>query len=101
MSTLLHSGSIQRKYQKSDTNRCYPNIDNLIEFDRPIHILPHMFHHTFVSILPADDLPLSTIRKQVIHSEDSKKIEKIYMYITKKTRIEIEKAVTQLESVLK
>ncbi|MDU5411610.1 MAG: hypothetical protein E6108_02390 [Clostridium perfringens] len=51
--------------------------------------------------MAADDLPLSTIRKQVIHSEDSKKIEKIYMYITKKTRIEIEKAVTQLESVLK
>lgn len=101
LSTLLRGGSIQRKYQKNDNNRCYPDIDDLVEFDRPIHILPHIFQHTFVSILAANSLPLSAIREQVGHSEDSKEIEKIYMHVTKKTRIEIEKSVTQLESVLK
>ena len=65
---FLRGGTSQSaKYNKKNGNS-YKNIDNLVDFDRPVHIVPHMFRHSFVSVMADKNLILNVIREFVGHS---------------------------------
>ena len=65
---FLRGGTSQSaKYNKKNGNS-YKNIDNLFDFDRPVHIVPHMFQHSFVSVMADKNLILNVIREFVEHS---------------------------------
>ena len=65
---FLRGGTSQSaKYNKKNGNS-YKNIDNLVDFDRPVHIVPHMFRHSFVSVMADKNLILKVIREFVGHS---------------------------------
>ncbi|MDR2832806.1 MAG: hypothetical protein LBV67_03730 [Streptococcaceae bacterium] len=97
LSTFLRGGSVQKTKFKNNNGRPYPDINELVDFGRPIHILPHMFRHTFVSLM-AQRTTLSVIREQVGHSEDSKELEKIYLHVTNKTKEQTKNALIDLEN---
>lgn len=65
---FLRGGTSQSaKYNKKNGNS-YKNIDNLVDFDRPVHIVPHMFQHSFVSVIADKNLILNVILEFVGHS---------------------------------
>lgn len=65
---FLRGGTSQSaKYNKKNGNS-YKNIDNLVDFDRSVHIVPHMFQHSFVSVMADKNLILKVIREFVGHS---------------------------------
>ncbi|GAB2023049.1 site-specific integrase [Pseudolactococcus yaeyamensis] len=73
LSGFLRGGSSQSAKHNKKSGKPYQDIDTYLDFGRPIHILPHMFRHTYISILASHGLPLDSIRELVGHSEDSKK----------------------------
>ena len=65
---FLRGGTSQSaKYNKKNGNS-YKNIDNLVDFDRPVHIVPQMVQHSFVSVMADKNLILNVIREFVGHS---------------------------------
>lgn len=96
---FLRGGTSQSaKYNKKNGNS-YKNIDNLVDFDRPVHIVPHMFQHSFVSVMADKNLILNVIREFVGHSEDSRDIEKIYLHVMQKGKHKIEQAMIDLAKI--
>lgn len=63
------------KYNKK-SGKPYKDIDDLVDFGRPIHIVPHMFRHSFVSVMADKNVSLNVIR-ELGHSEDSREIKNL------------------------
>lgn len=76
ISIFLRGGASQSAKHKKKSGKPYKDIDHLVDFGRPIHIVPHMFRHSFVSVMAEKNISLNVIREFVGHSEDSKEIEK-------------------------
>ncbi|WP_449453482.1 tyrosine-type recombinase/integrase [Streptococcus suis] len=96
LSSYLRGGSSQSAKHNKKSGKPYSDIDDLVDFGRPVHIVPHIFRHTFVSVMADMEVPLDIIRQMVGHSEDSKEIEKIYLHIMKRKKNIIKDAMYNL-----
>ena len=65
------------------------------------NIVPHMFRHSFVSVMADKIVSLNVIREFVGHSEDSRDIEKIYLHVMQKGKHKIEQAMIDLAKIIK
>lgn len=86
ISAFLRGGKSQSAKYNKKSGKTYKDIDEYLDFGRPIHVVPHMFRHSFVSILASEKVPLETIRSLVGHAEDSKEIERVYLHVLKKEK---------------
>lgn len=86
ISAFLRGGKSQSAKYNKKSGKPYKDIDEYLDFGRPIHVVPHMFRHSFVSILASEKVPLETIRSLVGHAEDSKEIERVYLHVLKKEK---------------
>ena len=87
------------KYNKK-SGKPYKDIDDLVDFGKPLHIAPHLFQHSFVSVMADKNVSLNVIRKFVGHSEDGREIEKIYLYVMQKGKHKIEQAMIDLAEMI-
>lgn len=101
ISMFLRGGSSQSAKYNKKSGKPYKDIDDLVDFGRPIHIVPHMFRHSFVSVMADKNVSLNVIREFVGHSEDSKEIEKIYLHVMQKGKDKLEKAMIDLAEIIK
>ena len=99
ISMFLRGGSSQSAKYNKKSGKPYADIDDLVDFGRPIHIVPHMFRHSFVSVMADKKVSLNVIREFVGHSEDSKEIEKIYL-LMQKGKDKIEQAMIDLAEII-
>ena len=76
ISMFLRGGTSQSAKYNKKSRKSYKDIDDLVDFDRPVHIVPHMFRHCFVSVMADKIVSLNVIREFVGHSEDRRDIEK-------------------------
>ena len=60
-----------------------------------------MFRHSFISIMASEGIDLPTIREFVVHPEDSKEIERVYLHVIKKQKDTMRGAVEKLEKLIK
>jgi|GEM_PF-443984 site-specific recombinase, phage integrase family len=86
ISSFLRGGSSQSAKYNKKAGRSYKDIDDYLDFGRPIHVVPHMFRHSFVSVLASEKIPLEAIRSLVGHSDDSREIEKVYLHVMGKSK---------------
>ena len=100
ISMFLRGGSSQSAKYNKKSGKPYADIDDLVDFGRPIHIVPHMFRHSFVSVMADKKVSLNVIREFVGHSEDSKEIEKIYLHVMQKGKHKIEQAMVDLAEII-
>lgn len=100
ISMFLRGGASQSAKYNKKSGKPYKDIDELVDFGRPIHIVPHMFRHSFVSVMADKNVSLNVIREFVGHSEDSKEIEKIYLHVMQKGKDKIEKAMLDLAEII-
>ena len=61
---------------------------------------PHVFRHSFVSVMADKNVSLNVIREFVGHSEDSREIEKIYLHVMQKGKDKIEQAMIDLAEII-
>ena len=87
-------------FRSKKSGKPYKDIDSFLDFGRPIHVIPHMFRHSFISIMASEGIDLSTIREFVGHSEDSKEIERVYLHVIKKQKDTMRGAVERLEKLI-
>lgn len=73
---FLRGGTSQSAKYNKKSRKSYKDIDNIVDFGRPVYIVPHMFRHSFVSVLADKNVNLNFIREFVGHSEDSREVEK-------------------------
>ena len=78
------------KYNKK-SRKSYKDIDDLVDFDRPVHIVPPYVPTWFVSVMADKIVSLNVIIEFVGHSEDSRDIEKIYLHVMQKENIKLNK----------
>ncbi|EKU16281.1 hypothetical protein D8824_06565 [Streptococcus intermedius] len=97
---FLRGGSGQSAKYNKKSGKPYKDIDNLADFGRSIHIVPRMFRHSFVSVMADKNVSLNVIREFVRHSEDSREIEKIYLYVMQKGEHKIEQAMMDLSEII-
>ena len=100
LSMFLRGGTSQSAKYNKKSGKAYPDIDDLVDFGRPIHILPHMFRHSFISHLASSGVPINVIREIVGHSGSSKEIENIYLHLTNKMREKADSAILGLDDYL-
>ena len=100
LSQFLRGGSSQSVKYNKKAGKSYKDIDNFLDFGRPIHVIPHMFRHSFISIMASEGIDLPTIREFVGHSEDSKEIERVYLHVIKKQKDTMRGAVEKLEKLI-
>lgn len=100
LSMFLRGGTSQSAKYNKKSGKPYPDIDDLVDFGRPIHILPHMFRHSFISHLASSGVPINVIREIVGHSGNSKEIENIYLHLTNKMRKKADLAIQKLDDFL-
>lgn len=100
LSQFLRGGSSQSAKYNKKAGKPYKDIDSFLDFGRPIHVIPHMFRHSFISIMASEGIDLSTIREFVGHSEDSKEIERVYLHVIKKQKDTMRGAVERLEKLI-
>ena len=100
ISMFLRGGSSQSAKYNKKSGKPYTDIDDLVDFGRPIHIVPHMFQHSFVFVMADKKVSLNVIREFVGHSEDSKEIEKIYLHVMQKGKYKIEQAMIDLTEII-
>ena len=98
---FLRGGTSQSAKYNKKSRKSYKDIDDLFDFDRPVHIVPHMFRHSFVSVMADKIVSLNVIREFVGHSEDSRDIEKIYRHVMQKGKHKIEQAMIDLAKIIK
>ena len=91
---------IRSIYKDKKSGKSYKDIDDLVDFGRPVHIVPHMFRHSFVSVMADKNVSLNVIREFVGHSEDSREIEKIYLHVMQKGKHKIEQAMIDLSKII-
>ena len=91
ISMFLRGGTSQSAKYNKKSRKSYKDIDDLVDFDRPVHIVPHMFRHSFVSVMADKIVSLNVIREFVEHSEDSREIEKSIFMSCKKENIKLNK----------
>lgn len=101
ISMFLRGGTSQSAKYNKKSRKSYKDIDDLFDFDRPVHIVPHMFRHSFVSVMADKIVSLNVIREFVGHSEDSRDIEKIYRHVMQKGKHKIEQAMIDLAKIIK
>lgn len=101
VSQFLRGGSSQSAKYNKKSSKPYCDIDDFLDFGRPIHVVPHMFRHSFVSIMASEGIDLATIREFVGHSEDSKEIERVYLHVVKKQKDFMRGAVEDLGKLIK
>lgn len=100
LSQFLRGGSSQSAKYNKKAGKPYKDIDSFLDFGRPIHVIPHMFRHSFISIMASEGIDLPTIREFVGHSEDSKEIERVYLHVIKKQKDTMRGAVERLEKLI-
>ena len=100
ISMFLRGGSSQSAKYNKKSGKPYADIDDLVDFGRPIHIVPHMFQHSFVLVMADKKVSLNVIRDFVGHSEDSKEIEKIYLHVMQKGKHKVELAMKELSDTI-
>ena len=100
ISMFLRGGTSQSAKYNKKSRKSYKDIDGLVDFDRPVHIVPHMFRHSFVSVMADKNVSLNVIREFVGHSEDSREIEKIYLHVMQKGKHKIEQAMIDLSKII-
>ncbi|CNI75273.1 TPA: site-specific integrase [Streptococcus agalactiae] len=100
LSQFLRGGSSQSAKYNKKAGKPYKDIDSFLDFGRPIHVIPHMFRHSFISIMASEGIDLPTIREFVGHSEDSKEIERVYLHVIKKQKDTMRGAVEKLEKLI-
>ncbi len=91
ISMFLRGGTSQSAKYNKKSRKSYKDIDDLVDFDKPVHIVPHMFRHSFVSVMADKIVSLNVIREFVGHSEDSREIEKSIFMSCKKENIKLNK----------
>ena len=91
ISMFLRGGTSQSAKYNKKSGKSYKDIDDLVDFGRPVHIVPHMFRHSFVSVMADKIVSLNVIREFVGHSEDSREIEKSIFMSCKKENIKLNK----------
>jgi len=91
ISMFLRGGTSQSAKYNKKSRKSYKDIDNIVDFGRPVYIVPHMFRHSFVSVLADKIVSLNVIREFVGHSEDSREIEKSIFMSCKKENIKLNK----------
>lgn len=101
ISMFLRGGTSQSAKYNKKSGKSYKDIDDLVDFGRPVHIVPHMFRHSFVSVMADKNVSLNVIREFVGHSEDSREIEKIYLHVMQKGKHKIEQAMIDLAKIIK
>ena len=101
ISMFLRGGTSQSAKYNKKSRKSYKDIDDLVDFDRSVHIVPHMFRHSFVSVMADKIVSLNVIREFVGHSEDSRDIEKIYLHVMQKGKHKIEQAMIDLAKIIK
>ncbi len=101
ISMFLRGGTSQSAKYNKKSRKSYKDIDDLFDFDRPVHIVRHMFRHSFVSVMADKIVSLNVIREFVGHSEDSRDIEKIYRHVMQKGKHKIEQAMIDLAKIIK
>lgn len=62
-------------------------------------VTPHIFRHTFISLLAEANVPLQTIMKRVGH-DDAKTTLKIYTHVTSKMQIDADQKISEMYSDL-
>jgi phage integrase family site specific recombinase len=100
ISMFLRGGTSQSAKYNKKSGKPYKDIDDLVDFGRPVHIVPHMFRHSFVSVMADKNVSLNVIREFVGHSEDSREIEKIYLHVMQKGKDKIEQAMIDLAEII-
>ena len=88
---FLRGGTSQSAKYNKKSRKSYKDIDDLVDFGRPVHIVPHMFRHSFVSVMADKNVSLNVIREFVGHSEDSREVEKSIFMLCKKENIRLNK----------
>ena len=58
LSQFLRGGSSQSVKHNKKAGKSYKDIDNFLDFGRPIHVIPHMFRHSFISIMASEGIDL-------------------------------------------
>ena len=91
ISMFLRGGTSQSAKYNKKSRKSYKDIDYIVDFGRPIYIVPHMFRHSFVSVLADKNVNLNFIREFVGHSEDSREVEKSIFMLCKKENIRLNK----------
>lgn len=91
ISMFLSGGTSQSAKYNKKSRKSYKDIDNIVDFGRPVYIVPHMFRHSFVSVLSDKNVNLNFIREFVGHSEDSREVEKSIFMLCKKENIRLNK----------
>ena len=91
ISMFLSGGTSQSAKYNKKSRKSYKDIDYIVDFGRPIYIVPHMFRHSFVSVLADKNVNLNFIREFVGHSEDSREVEKSIFMLCKKENIRLNK----------
>ena len=91
ISMFLRGGTSQSAKYNKKSRKSYKDIDDLVDFGRPVHIVPHMFRHSFVSVMADKNVSLNVIREFVGHSEDSREVEKSIFMLCKKENIRLNK----------
>ena len=88
---FLSGGTSQSAKYNKKSRKSYKDIDNIVDFGRPVYIVPHMFRYSFVSVLSDKNVNLNFIREFVGHSEDSREVEKSIFMLCKKENIRLNK----------
>ena len=97
---FLRGGTSQSAKYNKKSGKSYKDIDDLVDFGRPVHIVPHMFRHSFVSVMADKNVSLNVIREFVGHSEDSREIEKNLSSCYAKRKHKIEQAMIDLSKII-
>ena len=100
VSQFLRGGSNQSAKYHLKAGKLHEDIDSFLDFGRPIHVTPHMFRHSFISIMASEGIDLPTIREYVGHSEDSKEIERVYLHVIKRQKDTMRGAVEKLGKLI-
>lgn len=88
---FLRGGTSQSAKYNKKSRKSYKDIDNIVDFGRPVYIVLHMFRHSFVSVMADKNVSLNVIREFVGHSEDSREVEKSIFMLCKKENIRLNK----------
>ena len=86
LNNFLNSAENGKLNKNCKPRRVGIDIDKKISFNK--HISTHIFHHTYISFLAEQGIPLEAIQDRVGHTRGSR-VADIYLHVTKKQKIEL------------